>query len=290
MSHASTAALLPEPVEINPPKRRVLLVDDNEDLLVVQGAVLEDEGFEVEVAANVNEALKLIAAKRFDVLLSDLQMPDAGDGLTVVSAMRHSNPKAVTFILSGYPQMDNAAKAILLQMDGVLTKPISPDLLVKAINDRMRLGARPIQKKEHVATILESETNATISNWLQRVEAEPDIISVRLTPAERSAHLPALFHDLVSRLRHPLPLGARAFRSPASEKHGLLRCDQGYTAAMIVEESRMLQVLIFEALQQNLHKVDFSVLLSDVMVIADEVDSQLAQAMTGYISEANKDA
>ena len=290
MSHAMAATLLPEPVEINPPKRRVLLVDDDEDLLVVQGAVLEDEGFEVAVAANVNEALRLIAAERFDVLLSDLHMPDAGDGLTVVSAIRHSNPNAVTFILSGYPQMDDAAKAILLQMDGVLTKPISPDLLVKAINDRMRLGARLIQKKEHVATILENETNATISNWLQRVEAEPEIISVRLTPAERSAHLPALFQDLVTRLRHPLPLGTRALRSPASEKHGLLRRDQGYTAAMIVEESRMLQVSIFQALQQNLHKVDFSVLLSDVMVIADEVDSQLAQAMTSYISEANKDA
>ena len=59
---------------------------------------------------------------------------------------------------------------------------------------------------------------------------------------------------------------------------------------MMVEESRMLQVSIFQTLQQNLHKVDFSVLLSDVMVIADEVDSQLAQAMTSYISEAKADA
>jgi len=89
--------------------------------------------------------------------------------------MRHSNPKAVTFILSGYPQMDNAAKAILLQMDEVLTKPISPDLLVKAINDRLRLGAHSIQRKEEISTILQNETNATISNWLQRVEAEPEV-------------------------------------------------------------------------------------------------------------------
>jgi len=59
---------------------------------------------------------------------------------------------------------------------------------------------------------------------------------------------------------------------------------------MMVEESRMLQVSIFETLQQNFHKVNFSVLLSDVMVIADEVDSQLAQAMTSYISEAKSDA
>jgi hypothetical protein len=66
----------------------------------------------------------------------------------------------------------------------------------------------------------------------------------------------------------------------ASEKHGLLRREQGYTAAMMVEESRMLQVSIFEGLQRNLQSVNFSSLLSEVMVIADEVDSQLAQAMT----------
>lgn len=289
MSHASAASFLPELDEVNSPKPRILLVDDNGDMLEILSLVLEDNGFEVAVAANVNAALKLIASEKFDVLLSDLQMPDAGDGLTVVSAMRHSNPKAVTFILSGYPQMDNAAKAILLQMDEVLTKPISPDLLVKAINDRLRLGAHPIQRKEEIATILEKETNTTISNWLQRIDAEPEIISVRLTSADRTAHLPELFSDLVDRLRHPLPLGTRALKSIASEKHGLLRREQGYTAAMLVEESRMLQVSIFETLQKNLHKVNFSILLSEVMVIADEVDSQLAQAMTSYICEAKTD-
>ena len=56
---------------------------------------------------------------------------------------------------------------------------------------------------------------------------------------------------------------------------------------MLVEESRMLQVSIFQTLQNNLQKVDFSLLLVDVMVIADEVDSQLAQARTSYIAEAN---
>jgi hypothetical protein len=56
---------------------------------------------------------------------------------------------------------------------------------------------------------------------------------------------------------------------------------------MLVEESRMLQVSIFQTLQHNLQKVDFSLLLLDVMVIADEVDSQLAQAMSSFIAESN---
>ena len=290
MPQTATVVCHPEARDVAQPKRRVLLVDDNDSLRKMLTLVLKNNGFEVAAASNVNDALKLIAAETFDVLLSDLHMPDASDGLTVVSAMRHSNSKAVTFILSGYPAMDDAAKALLLQTDEVLIKPLSSALLVKAINDRLRIGAHPMQKKEEVAGILENETQATISQWLDRVDAEPEIISVRLTDAERCAHLPAIFHDLVERLRHPLPLGTRALKSPASVKHGLMRREQGYTPAMMVEESRMLQVSIFQTLQQNLQKVNFSVLLVDVMAIADEVDSQLAQAMTSYISEAKTDA
>ncbi len=106
---------------------------------------------------------------------------------------------------------------------------------------------------------------------------------MRMDDDARSSHLPQLFRDLVSRLRNPLPLGTRALVSPSASDHGLLRRKQGYTAAMLVEESRMLQVSIFQTLQNNLHTVDLSVLLVGVMAIADEVDSQLAQAMSSYV-------
>jgi len=70
---------------------------------------------------------------------------------------------------------------------------------------------------------------------------------------------------------------------------GLRRRQQGYTAAMIVEESRMLQVSIFQMLQNNIATVDFSLLLAGVMAIADEVDSQLAQTMSSYVAESMVD-
>ena len=59
-------------------------------------------------------------------------MPGAGDGLTVVSAMRHANPKAVTLLLSAFPEMTAAAQAILRQADEILVKPID---LVSLIRD-----------------------------------------------------------------------------------------------------------------------------------------------------------
>jgi hypothetical protein len=68
--------------------------------------ILEYHDFAVTTASTVAEALKHISTDPYDVLLSDLHMPGAGDGLTVVSAMRHPNPKAVTMLLSSFPEMD----------------------------------------------------------------------------------------------------------------------------------------------------------------------------------------
>ena len=78
--------------------------------------------------------------------------------------------------------------------------------------------------------------------------------------------------------------------SPAAVAHGILRKSQGYTSAMLVQDSRILQVTLFGTLQKNLGALDFSLLLPDVMTIADEVDSQLTQAMEGYMNGAGQPA
>jgi hypothetical protein len=134
-----------------------------------------------------------------------------------------------------------------------------------------------------VADILERKTKTTIASWLSNVNAETDIITVPLSAEDRCVHLPEMFLDIVTRLRNPLPLGTRALMSDAAHDHGSLRREQGYTAAMMVEESRMLQVSIFMTLQLNRNELDSRRVLEDVMVIADEVDSQLAQAISSYI-------
>ena len=70
----------------------------------------------------------------------------------------------------------------------------------------------------------------------------------------------------------------------AARGPGEMRLQQGYSATMLVEESRILQVSIFSTLQRNLGGVDFSRLLLDVVTIADEVDSQLKQTMSSYMT------
>ena len=115
---------------------------------------------------------------------------------------------------------------------------------------------------------------------MRLVEQDEELTCIPLSFEARTGHLPNLLADLIYRLR--LPLTAKAEASTSARQHGDLRRKQGYTAAMVVEESRILQVSIFNTLQNSLAKVDFSKVLLDVITIADEVDSQLKQAMLGY--------
>jgi CheY-like chemotaxis protein len=268
---------------------RILLVDDNESVRVTMQKVLETNGFQVVAAANVNAALRFIAmsVRPFDVLLSDLHMPGKGDGLVVASAMRHSNPEAITLLMSGYPEMLEAAAAIRLQADHILVKPLEIQPLIDLIREELS-NRKTIPRKdiaETVATILEQNSALTIEHWLERVAANKDLAQIAITAEERTGHLPRLIEDLVRRLREPQSLETGRTDSAGAREHGTLRRQQGYSAGMIVEESRMLQVSIFQTLQNNLNKVNFSLVLMDVMVLADEIDWQLTQAIRSYMGE-----
>ena len=266
-------------------KQKILLVDDDDSLRSTLCEILELEGYDVTTAADVPEALRYISANVYDVLLSDLHMPGAGDGLTVVSAMRHSNPKAVTMILSAFPEMDAASRAILMQADQILVKPMEVSALMVAIKERLALGAPAVRGVEAVATILERTTDNTIADWYALVETDEKIMAVAMTREQRVCHLPQLFIELVQRLRSFKAIGSKEIVSESSQNRGINRRRQGYSGAMLVEESRMLQVSVFNTLQKNLAHIDFSILLTEVMTIADEIDSQLSQAMTSYVAE-----
>jgi DNA-binding response OmpR family regulator len=262
---------------------RVLVVDDDDAVRTMVEAGLERDGFEVVTASNVSDALRHIATEHFDVLLSDLHMPLAGDGFTVVSAMRHTHPKALTLVLSGYPALDEAMAAIISQADEIIVKPFQIGAVKQLIRTRL---ANPLPVKrvrpESVASILERDTDLTIQNWLELVDHDTELTCIPLSRLERTGHLPQLLRDVVLRLR--LDTGLAAPSSMAAGDHGDMRREQGYTVPMVVEESRILQVSIFTTLQRNLRSVDFSKVLLDVVTIADEVDSQLKQALISFVS------
>jgi hypothetical protein len=143
-------------------------------------------------------------------------------------------------------------------------------------------SARGSKGSNCVANILERETHALIEGWLNRVEKESDIARMPLNQEERARHLPLLMHDVIKRLR--MDAGMKAPISKAAGEHGDLRRKQGYTVAMMVDESRLLEVSIFTTLHENVKQLEFSALLPDVATIADEVDAQLKEQMLHFLA------
>jgi hypothetical protein len=152
--------------------------------------------------------------------------------------------------------------------------PVASVASLKGIGDAVAI--------ESVADILERELPAVIQDWLSRVEKEPDLKCIPLNFEDRTGHLPHLLHDVIARLR--LDAGTKAPISEAASMHGDLRRKQGYTVAMAVEESRLLQVSIFSMLHQDVKRLNFNTLLPDVVTIADEVDAQLKQQMLRFMA------
>jgi hypothetical protein len=132
-----------------------------------------------------------------------------------------------------------------------------------------------------VAQILEREQGSLIHDWFTLVEKQEDLTAIPLTYEERSGHLPQLLADVIARLDFPV----EASISPAAGRHGDLRRKQGYSAAMLVEESRILEVCLFTTLHKNNTRLDYDHLLPDVVIIADEVEAQLKHQMLRYISK-----
>jgi hypothetical protein len=181
--------------------------------------------------------------------------------------------------------------AILLEADEIVVKPFEISRLTELVREKM-VNRKPARRldKERVAAILQRCVDSIIEDWLVRAKQSSDINCLPLSDEERTGHLTKLVEDLALRLSksNATSKDSDAIFSAAAVAHGKLRYLQGYTPAMLVHESRILQVTIFGALQSNLKSLDFSLLLPDVMTIADEVDAQLTQSMDSYMKLMQK--
>jgi hypothetical protein len=120
---------------------------------------------------------------------------------------------------------------------------------------------------------------------LSAVTTDDELSHIRLSNEQRTGHLPQLIRELIHRFRVPRSLGTKQ-ASEGAVLHGKVRRSQGYSLPMIIEESCILQVSIFNSLQTNLSVLDFSLLLIDIMTTADEVDSQLKQTIVSFAGSA----
>lgn len=265
------------------PQVRLLFVDDEPAIRITLPAILKQKGFDVVTAASVPEALGLLNAHKFEVLISDLNIGEPGDGFTVVSAMRRVQPEAATFILTGYPDFESALRAIRNQVDDYLTKPAEVNTLVDVITRRLN-GVNPRTHKlpvKRVSDILRENARLICDRWLQEVCANPELAAIPISVADRMDHVPAVVDELIRRVEAPSEDTSQAAVSAAVE-HGKARKRQGYSVPQIVLETRILQRTITATVQANLLGVDLSTLIVDLVEIGESLASMLELSVRAY--------
>jgi ActR/RegA family two-component response regulator len=262
-------------------KSKLLFVDDEDSIRITLPAILRREGFEVTAAATVAEAIALINRQTFDILLSDLNIGEPGDGFTVVSAMRRIQPTARTFILTGYPDFSSALEAIRRQVDDYLTKPADIPTLVRTLKSKLQRETPQIAGYKKSAGVLRENEGEIMDLWYQAVQTDPDLQQIPMSRKERLDHLPRLLSELVRRLEKA-DTGADPESARSAAEHGRRRREQGYSAMQIVQENRLFYRVIANRLQQNLLDLDISTVIPDLIRISEVLNEMLQESIREF--------
>ncbi|OGA64227.1 MAG: hypothetical protein A3G81_25170 [Betaproteobacteria bacterium RIFCSPLOWO2_12_FULL_65_14] len=111
----------------------VLVIDDEIGIRELLREILQDSGYQVTTASNAAEANRCLKARRPDLVLLDLSLPDE-DGLSLIRAWSNGSAlRTPVVVLSGYASIDNAVEATRLGASDFLEKPIALDKLLKAV-------------------------------------------------------------------------------------------------------------------------------------------------------------
>jgi|SRR5208283_3012001 len=118
-------------------KNRILVVDDDADILRVFKSVLEKEGYIVETAKTGKDALKKIKKSKFNAYLVDVKLPDM-DGTELLLKIP-KNSKAIKTIVTGFSTEEAGKKAADYGADDFLVKPVKAEELISTVRERLRI-------------------------------------------------------------------------------------------------------------------------------------------------------
>ncbi|MBC7112506.1 MAG: response regulator [Candidatus Methanomethyliales bacterium] len=117
-------------------KKRILIIDDDEDIIESLSRLLESAGYAVDTAVNGEEAIKKSKEKVYNVALIDVVLPDM-TGIDLLTKLEERKPATKKIIITGYASLDNAVKALNLGANAYLIKPVDPEELINTVKKQI---------------------------------------------------------------------------------------------------------------------------------------------------------
>ncbi|MDH4223779.1 MAG: response regulator, partial [candidate division Zixibacteria bacterium] len=129
----------------------ILVIDDKDSMRQMLAKTLESEGYEVEVARNGETGLDKAREKRFDLVLTDLKLPQM-DGLEVLTSLKDLDPNVAVIVMTAYGTIETAVQAIKQGAFDFLAKPFDVDhlnvLIQRALENRRLLAENVLLREE----------------------------------------------------------------------------------------------------------------------------------------------
>jgi EAL domain-containing protein (putative c-di-GMP-specific phosphodiesterase class I) len=203
-------------IPAHPGARKVLVIDDEPAVLRVIGLLLERNGFSVASVSNAREGLTLLADKGFDVVLTDIIMPELS-GVDFLRELRQHDLDVPVILMTAGATLDSALDAIEYGAQQYLLKPVEPETLVHSVGRAAALGELARMKR----TALAAQAGKTIPYG--------DRATLEAVLTRTFATIRAEFQPVVS-LKKKIVIGYEA----------LMRCDEtlfsSYGALLLAAE------------------------------------------------------
>jgi DNA-binding NtrC family response regulator len=150
---------------------RILVIDDEESIRKTVSLTLQYAGYQVDTAENGKQAIKRAEAGFYNIALIDIRLPDM-EGTELLTALKETTPKMVKIILTGYPALENAVRAINKGADAYLIKPVNTDELLKVIKENLDKQKHEAEyTQERLAKFVETRFNEIRTEELDSPQA-----------------------------------------------------------------------------------------------------------------------
>jgi DNA-binding NtrC family response regulator len=154
------------------PAVAILVVDDEPIVVQSLGDWFRHDGYQVDTAANAKEALRLAAAKSYDIALVDIRMPGM-DGLELMERLLRECPDLTVIIITAYASVDTAVKALKAGAYDYITKPFDPEelsLLIRRASEHRSLRSENLKLKEQLANVAGPSPIVGVSRAIAHVQ------------------------------------------------------------------------------------------------------------------------
>ncbi|MEJ5292390.1 MAG: response regulator [Candidatus Methanosuratincola sp.] len=143
-------------------KKRILVVDDDEDIRETLKSLLTKKGYLVETANNGTMAIQMSESTPYNLALIDIVLPDM-EGTQLLVKLKPTVPRMRRIIVTGHSSLDNAIRAVNMGADGYLIKPVSPPELLRMIEDQLK-------RQEEDARLTQEKITSYIETRIKMLE------------------------------------------------------------------------------------------------------------------------